>query len=137
MDDSTKAVLYPMGLFVGAVVVDSLISQNLPWNLTSPLSIIVFFASIGFFQKWFLSGDRWRQETSFANVHLYLKRRHFITGTMGRWYLPPGIGSKLFGLFTYGGMYSGDDGDMHFNLATIGSGERRTRRSLRASNSNQ
>ncbi len=108
---------------IAATITGVTIDAILPWNLGIGMlfSIITFLASTGFFPQWYLSGGDWTQNTKFADIHLHLKRRHFVTAAIGRWYVPHGIATKLGDMYRCGGRYVWKSGDIHLNLPVISS----------------
>lgn len=85
----------------------------------------LFLCMINFAGHWNFEPPHAEAGDTFAEVHLFLKRRDFVSAVYGRRWVPQGLLSKLMAAYTCLGLYRWKDGNIYLNLPAVSSSIRR------------
>lgn len=118
MNDLAAAFLWSVGLLFGSAAIGVTIDALLPWNIGSSIAVLLLFAGLGFAQRWHISATV-ENSPGCSPVNLHVRKRGFVTKTIGHWWNPLHIGSKVSHHSLVGGRYTYDTNEIDLNLPVI------------------
>lgn len=118
MNDLSKAFLWSNTILFGSAAVGMVVDAVVPWNVGTAVGVTLMFAGLGFTQRWNISNHvEDNPETSPVNLHL--TKKGFVSQTIGRWWNPLHIGSKLSHHSLVGGRYTWSTNEIDINLPVV------------------
>ncbi len=94
------------------------VDSILPWNLGVSVSLLLMFAGMGFHKRWNISNIVENRPGS-SPVTFHITKRRFVNRTVGRWWSPLYIGSKLSHHSLVGGRYTYANNEIDINLPVV------------------